>query len=242
MKKIITLLRICLGLEHLYPFFAVSSLDPMSMLQQHDAAAAIPAAINQRTPRNAEQYVARRVLARDRPFLAHVPMPQDNEDDDDDYEEEEEEDRVNNFLDADDAQHYQSTLPAGVLPEQYKSKLEPRPSERRNNVDVRTAGRGWSCPKHVCFRPLGVIQPTSNKRSSASPQKKQNKTQDGDGDNQDEGAAELVAQRLQDAQAMFGGEEATDRKIRGPPSTQLGKFSFPRWKPTYHATGGARHV
>ena len=55
--------------------------------------------------------------------------------------------------------------------------------------------------------------------------------------------AELVALRLQDAQAMFSGEDVSaHRHKNSQPFTQLGKFHFKPWKPTYHATALPRHV
>ena len=162
-----------------------------------------------RTPRNTESYTPRRVLARDRPYDTS---------------------RTNN--DDHDRDHDHDHIPThGILPEQYKSNRKLRPSERRNSVQARTVGRGWSCPIHVCFRPLGEIEPPSIKKHSNN----SNNKEELDG-------AELVALRLQDAQSMFSGEEIKKHANNKQPLTQLGRFHFHVWKPTFHATATPRHV
>ena len=168
-----------------------------------------------RIPRNIGygNYTPRKVTSRDKPSY-----PSHNPDGDND--------------------HLEENLPEGILPEQYKSIHTLRLSERRNQVQARTAGRGWSCPKHVCYRPMGKLRDTeSDPHSSNSNQKQDQQT-----DVTTEGA-ELVALRLQDAQAMFSGEDVNPHRHKNnQPFTQLGKFHFKPWKPTYHATALPRHV
>ena len=173
-----------------------------------------------RTPRNAEDYIARRVLMRDKPFLASTvssSSSSNNSNNPNSNNYEHNTDRPNSIQ--------------GILPEQYKSKPKQRPSERRNNVQHRVEGKGWDCPNSICYRNLGeMVKTTTTKRSSPNKRNhNNNNNDDGDGDGED-AAATLVAQRLQDAQSMFGGEEIKNRAALAPPSTQLGHFTFPRYK------------
>lgn len=171
-----------------------------------------------RTPRNAEDYVARRVFMRDKPFLASTVSSSSSSNNSDPS-------NSNNY------DHKSDRLDSiqGILPEQYKSKPKQRPSERRNNAQHRVEGKGWDCPNSICYRNLGeMVKTTTTKRSSPN-KRNHNNNDDGDGDGED-AAATLVAQRLQDAQSMFGGEEIKNRAALAPPSTQLGHFTFPRYK------------
>lgn len=205
-----------------------------------------PADAVPRIPRNSESYVATKVLSRDRPapaFMLHETLAVTNN-------HLHHIQQIDNNIDHDDDgiinhhRHHEILpegvpLPEGMLPEQYSSKKVLRPSERRQHVRIRTSGRGWSCPKHVCFRPLGEMKKTSNVNGppKKNPNNPNNNKESGSG-----GSNEDVALRLQDAQAIFSGEEVNNRGNDKKPLTQLGHFKFKQWKPTFHNTSMPRHV